>query len=100
MTNRINLGQLTPLDGNGDFLSDSIYRAYADLDGAAAAAFLRDNGATDVVHGDINTNGQAIGRFEGGFVVLSTNGYFSHRTGLRPGAFAWYEALCGRVVRD
>lgn len=88
-----NLGQLTPLDGNGDFLRHSVFRPYADLDATQAAAFLREHGATEVVHEDICTHGQAIGKFEGCYVILSTNGFFSYRTAIRPGAAAWYAKL-------
>ncbi len=92
------LSQLTPLDGHGDFLSRDVFRPYADLDGAAAAAFLIANGAENVVHEDIQTNGQAIGTFRGGFVVLSTNGFFNYSTDLRPGAFDWWFRKSGQPM--
>lgn len=92
----VNLSQIAPLDMNSAYLpASSGFRSFADLDGAHAAAFLRDNGATNVVCADIGTNGLAIGEHEGAFVLLSTNGCLSHHSVLTPAAARLVERLSG-----
>jgi len=59
------------------FLSREIFTPYADLDGKAAAEWLKSQGAENVIYADRGTNGLAEGTIEGVEVKLSTNGYLS-----------------------
>ncbi len=59
------------------YLAGAEFQAYADLDGAAAAGWLLDNGATDVTHKDLGNNGLAVGTVGARKVTLSTNGYLA-----------------------
>jgi hypothetical protein len=62
-----------------EFLPREIFEPYADLDGAAAAAFLQRNGVEQIAHADLQTNGIASGYFERDgkryMAKLSTNGF-------------------------
>lgn len=70
------------LPSTDGFLPEAVFRPFQDLDGAAAAAFLRDHGCHDVTHRDTGRNGLAIGYSrEGHRVSLSTNGHLSRDRG-------------------
>lgn len=63
---------------NKGFLSHETFRPYADLDGKAAADFLKAHGYINIRHADLGTNGLAVGIAPNGDVAaLSTNGHFS-----------------------
>lgn len=60
------------------FLTSDKFHNCADLDGAEAARYLTENGARVVCHGDLGTNGIAIGFLEDGRIAaLSTNGHLT-----------------------
>jgi len=61
----------------GYFISRNEFRSAADLDGKAAADYLKAQGAGNVHHKDLGRNGLAVGNLDGGFVALSTNGFYS-----------------------
>lgn len=59
------------------FLPREVFTPYADLDGEAAAKWLKANGVEMVTYKDMGTNGLAEGHINGKWVKLSTNGYLS-----------------------
>jgi len=60
------------------FIPENLFRPYQDLDGKAAAQYLKEQGFDGVAYADLGTNGLAVGvDNDGGLVALSTNGNMS-----------------------